>query len=234
MADEVDLMECVNNVARRTHEALGAEQVVLQTDLGVLGDGVIQTLKLLAGFSRSAANYVGNDIIAAEGSSKDSRGLVGHCCDNEETIVVSNVENDRRYDESIDGNRIQEGQGGCRIFIPAVHKFATKKGMQKVVYGCLVAAFSDELSLQFFQTDVGRHIMELLGSQAGTVLANSVKFENARVCARQLTMAHTIVESLVRADSLEATGLILQNHGSRLVGTKSVNIFFLEPKKGQM
>jgi len=234
MADEVDLMECVNNVARRTHEALGAEQVVLHTDLGVLGDGVIQTLKLLAGFSRSAANYVGNDIIAAEGSSKDSRGLVGHCCDNEETIVVSNVENDRRYDESIDGNRIQEGQGGCRIFIPAVHKFATKKGVQKVVYGCLVAAFSDELSLQFFQTDVGRHIMELLGSQAGTVLANSVKFENARVCARQLTMAHTIVESLVRADSLEATGLILQNHGSRLVGTKSVNIFFLEPKKGQM
>ena len=85
MADEVDLMECVNNVARRTHEALGAEQVVLHTDLGVLGDGVIQTLKLLAGFSRSAANYVGNDIIAAEGSSKDSRGLVGHCCDNEET-----------------------------------------------------------------------------------------------------------------------------------------------------
>ena len=234
MADEVGLMECVNNVARRTHEALGSEQVVLHTDLGVLGDGVIQTLKLLAGFSRSAAKYVGNDIIAAEGSSKDSRGLVGHCCDNRETIVVPNVKNDRRYDESIDGNRILDDQGCCRVFIPAVHKFATKKGVEKAVYGCLVAVFPDEQSLTFFQSDVGRHIMELLGSQAGTVLANSVKFENVRVCAKQLTMAHTVVESLVRCDSLEAAGGILQMHGTQLVGTKSVNIFFLEPKRGQM
>ena len=59
-------------------QQIGSQQVVLHTGFGVLGDGVIQTLKLLGRFSRSGAKCVGIDIVAATGLSKDSRGLVGH------------------------------------------------------------------------------------------------------------------------------------------------------------